>query len=62
MKENEEKFLKSALIYLSAVHEIQQASHVITVDIGHEQDWMCRRVLDKNLLKVRAAHRQNLKN
>lgn len=41
MKENEEKFLKSALIYLSTVHEIQQASHVIAVDIGHEQDWMC---------------------
>lgn len=34
---------------------------MIAVDIGHEQDWMCRRMLDKNLLKVRAAHGQNLR-
>lgn len=59
-RRNEEKFLKSALIYLSAVHEIQQASHVIAIDVGHEQDRMCWWMLDKNLLKVRTAHRQNL--
>jgi hypothetical protein len=58
-KKTRRNFLKKQkefLIYLSAVHEVEQARHVIAIDIGHEQDRMCRWMLDENLLKVRRAH------
>lgn len=48
------------ITYLTAVHKIQKTCHMITVDIRHEQNRMRRRMFKKYLLKVRAAHWQNL--
>lgn len=40
-KKTRRNFSKKFLLsYLSAVHEIQQASHMIAIDIGHKQDRM----------------------
>lgn len=61
-KKTRRNFSKKFLLsYLSAVHEVQQASHVIAVDIGHKKDRMWRWMFDEYLLEVWAAHWENLK-
>lgn len=60
LKRNLSKMLNVA-IYLSTVHEVQQARHVIAVNVGHEQNRMCRRMFNEDLLEVRTTHRQNLR-